>query len=316
MTITQAELLRKAAGPIATGDFTAASGLLAAEQANTFLDMVYDGTPFAALQRAVRRRAKTGTVAKIGIGGRLLRPKTAGLDDATLQKPLFGDVSYTCVRMRLDWEVEEEVFEENIEGEGLEDHLMRLMTEQIGRDLEDLHFNGATADTSSDAAFLTMNQGWLAQLAASGDAHRVNGGAVNSGNIAKDHFFDALEAMPGKYKSQGGLRWIGSGTLFDRYAEALTNRATAAGDAILTNGQVTEIAGYPVTRIPAMPNSRLLLAVPGNFIVVNTRDIRNRKTTEGREAIREDKRFYAVFIDDDPIIEEEDAVVDVYGLAA
>lgn len=116
MPLTNADLLRKAAGPVATGDFIAASGLLAAEQANSFLDAVYVSTPFSALQRTERRRAKTGSIAKIGIGGRLLRPKTAGVDDATLVKPTFGDVSYTCVRSRLDWEVEEEVFEENIEG--------------------------------------------------------------------------------------------------------------------------------------------------------------------------------------------------------
>ena len=65
-----------------------------------------------------------------------------------------------------------------------------------------------------------------------------------------------------------------------------------------------------------MPNDRILLADPQNFIVVNTKDIRVRRTTEGREAIRADKRFYAIFLDDDPIIEEQDGVVDVYGLTA
>lgn len=314
--LSQAELLRKAAGPISTGDFIAASGLLAAEQSSSFLDAVYEATPFSALHRKERRRSKTGSIAKIGIGGRLLRKKTAGVDDATLAKATFGDVDYVAIGSRLDWEVEEEVFEENIEGEGLEQHLFNLMTGQTGRDLEDLHFNGDTADVSVDAPFLTQNDGWLKNLAGSATTHRVNGGAVNGGVIVKDHFFDALNAMPNKYKTQAGLRWIGTPTLFERYVEYLTGRATAAGDAALINGQLSQVLGIDVVRVPAMPNTRLLLANPQNFIAVNTRDIRVRRTVEGREAIRTDKRFFAIFLNDDPIIEEDDGVVDTYGLAA
>jgi len=314
--LSQAELLRKAAGPISTSDFIAASGLLAAEQASSFLDAVFEATPFSALHRKERRRSRTGSIAKIGIGGRLLRKKTAGVDDATLQKPLFGDVSYTTVASRLDWEVEEEVFEDNIEGEGLEQHLFNLMTGQTGRDLEDLHFNGDTADVSVDAPFLTQNDGWLKNLAGSATTHRVNGGAVAGGVIEKAHFFDALNAMPNKYKTQGGLRWIGSPTLFERYVEYLTSRATAAGDAALINGQLSQVLGIDVVRVPALPNTRFLLANPQNFIAVNTRDIRVRRTVEGREAIRTDKRFFAIFLNDDPIIEEDDGVVDTYGMVA
>lgn len=316
MGMTGADLLRKAAGPIATGDFITASGLLAAEQATAFLDAVYEATPFSSMHRRQTRRAKSGTIAKIGIGQRLLRPKTAGVDDATLAKPTFGEVGYQTVSYRLDWEIEEEVFEENIEGAGFEDHVVRLMTDSIGRDLEDLHFNGNTADVSADAPFLTMNNGWLRTLETGGLAHRVNGATTSSGNVEKTHFFNAIEAMPNKYLSTGRLRWIASPTTWSRYAEYLTNRATGAGDAVLMSGSVSQVAGIPIVAVPAMPNSRILLADPQNFIAVNTRDIRRRRTTEGREAIRSDKRFYAIFLDDDAIIEEQDGVVDTYGMAA
>lgn len=316
MGMSGADLLRKATGTIGTGDFIANSGLLRPEQASRFLDQVYQATEFSTLHRRERRRSKSGNIAKIGIGRRLLRRKTAGVDDATLAKPSFGQVEYQTVSSRLDWEVEEEVFEDNIEGDGLEDHLVRLMTDAVGRDLEDLHFNGDTADASPDAPFLTMNDGWLKQIAAGGSgAHRVNGAAINSGNVTKAHFFDALEALPTKYKSNR-LRWIANPTVFGRYAEYLTDRGTPAGDAILTSGEVTQIAGFKTLPVSAMPNTRILLADPQNFIAVNTREIRRRKTTEGREAVRRDMRFYAIFLDDDPIIEEMDGISDVYGLAA
>lgn len=317
MAITNADLVRKAAGPIGTGDFIASIGTLAPEQANDFLDAVYAATPFSGLQRAERRRVTSGSIAKIGIGGRLLRKKTAGVDDATLVKPTFGEVDYACVRSRLDWEVEEEVFQDNIEQEGFEDHLMSLMTGQLGRDLEDLHFNGDTTDTSADAAFLTQNSGWLYQLGNAGLAHRVNGGSVNSGNVAKDHFFDGYQALPDKYKAQSDqMRWFMSPTTESRWLEYLTGRATPAGDAALLGQGGRSPHGIAIQTIPAMPNTRILLANARNFVVVNTRDIRIRRTVEGREAIRQDKRFYAIFLDDDPIIEEQDGVVDIYGMAA
>lgn len=313
--MTQAELLRKAAGPQSVSDFTEDIGTLQPEQANAFLDLVYDGTPMTALQRAERRRSKKGSIAKIGIGSRLLRKKTAGVDDAILQKATFSDVQYATERSRLDWEIEEEVFQENIEQEGYEDHVARLMAAQVGRDLEDLHFNG---DEDSSDPFLNQNDGWLAQIAdGSSGAHRVDGSTINSGYIAKEHFFAVQQALPAKYWALAGLRWLGSPLLQAVYVEYLANRATPAGDLALTGqGAASAPLGIPFQAIPAMPTSRLLLAVPNNMIVVNTRDIRFRRTVEGREAIREDKRFYAVFLDDDPIIETMDAVADCYGLVA
>lgn len=308
MPMTNATLLRKAAGTVATSDF-AASGSLAPEQSTAFLRRVYDATPFSQAQRNLTRRSGEGTIAKIGIAGRILRKKTEGVDDATLIKPAFGDVEYSVKTYRADSEINEEVFEDNIEGEGFEDIWVNEVTGQIGRDLEDLHFNGDESLTSDP--FLKLNEGWLEQLAAGGSgAHRVNG----TGAVTKAQFFDGLAAMPNKFKTNGALRWIGNPAVFGAYFEYLTDRATAAGDAALLGGEARLVGNIPRLEVPAMPTSRLLLADPKNFIVVTKREIRYRKTTEGREAIRQDKRFYAWFLGTDPIIEETDAIVDIYGL--
>lgn len=312
--LSNTQLLRKAAGALGTGDFVAASGLMSPEQSSTFLDAVYVATPFAALQRNERRRVMTGSIAKIGIGGRNLRRKTAGVDDATLIRPTFGDVDYAVRRYRVDSEIEEEVFEENIEQEGFEDHWLSTVTGQVGRDLEDLHFNG---DETSADPFLSLNDGWLRQLAVSTAAARVNGAAVNGGAIAKDHFFDGYQALPDKYKAQADqMRWLMSPTNESRWLEYLTSRATPAGDAALLGQGGRSPHGILIQTIPSMPNTRILLANTKNFIVVTHREVRYRKTTEGREAIREDKRFYAWFLGTDPIIEEEAGVVDIFGMAA
>jgi hypothetical protein len=49
-------------------------------------------------------------------------------------------------------------------------------------------------------------------------------------------------------------------------------------------------------------------------LVVNTYDMKIRKTVEGKEAIMKDKRFYVAHLDYDTIIEELDATAIIKGL--
>jgi len=314
MVMSNQALLRKAAGTVTTDSVgTAGANLLSPEQSSAFLDRVYDATAFSQAQRNERRRGSEGSISKLGIASRILRKKTENVDDATLVKPEFGEVEYAVKRYRADTEITEEVFEDNIEGEGFEDHWVNTVSDQIGRDLEDLHFNGDESLTSDP--FLKLNEGWLEQLAAGGSgAHRINGATIDAGAVTKGQFFAALAAMPQKFKSGGRLKFIGNASVFASYLEYLTDRATNAGDAALTAGAVKLPNGVGYLEVPSMPSTRLLLADPKNFVVVTRRDVRYRKTTEGREAIRQDKRFYAWFLATDPIIEETDAIVDVYGL--
>jgi hypothetical protein len=41
-----------------------------------------------------------------------------------------------------------------------------------------------------------------------------------------------------------------------------------------------------------------------NFIIVSTWDVRIRKAAEGKDAVLNDMRYYACFLDDDPVIQE------------
>ena len=70
----------------------------------------------------------------------------------------------------------------------------------------------------------------------------------------------------------------------------------------------------PAVEVPALSNDKIILTDPQNLIVVNTYSVKVRKTTEGREAIMQDKRFYVIHLDYDPIIEEPDAAAIITGL--
>jgi hypothetical protein len=290
-----------------TGDMT--YGQLAAEQAKQFWVQVFDGNEFSQLHRREKRNAKTGEIDKLGLGDRLLRAKTEGPsgDDDYRVAPTFGRVQYTCVRIKLPWEISEDAIHDNIEGEGLETKLMGMLTTQLGIDLEDLHWNGDTTDVSADADFLTLNDGWLKQLSAGAHVVDASGAGFTDTKIDKAKFFAAKRAVPSKYFRTGRFSWMMNTTTEDAWVEYVSSRATAAGDDALLGGAKKTPLGFPIVHVPSFADGMVVLGDPMNFIAVNTWDVRIRKTTEGKSAVMNDMRYGSIYLDDDPIIEELDA---------
>jgi len=295
---------RVAVQKLVTSDLT--YGTLNDEQVQQFYTQIFDAIPFSALVRKERRRARNGELDKMLLGSRLLRAKTEGptSDDGYRAAPTFARLQYATVRLKLPWEVSEETYQENIEGEGMEDKLMGMMTTQLALDLEDLHFNG----DATTSPFLVLNTGWWKQ-AVDGGAHSVDATAINGGVISKDHFFAAKAAMPAKYLTSGRARWIMNSSTQDAWVQAVSDRATSAGDAALLGAASQAPLGIPIVQVPSLSDGKVMLTDPQNLIVVNTHDVRIRKAAEGKEAVMNDMRYYSVFLDDDCVIEELDAVV-------
>lgn len=305
MAMTNQELINK----IDTGSL-AGGGLLNPEQAKKFFMMTFEATPFSKLHRKEQRVVKQGEIDKIAIGGRILRKKTENVDDNYRAGITTGKLQYLTQPIRLPWELTEETLRQNIEGEHFEDIVMEMMTKQTGIDLEDLHFNG---DESSDNPFLNINTGWIKQIKTGAGAHLVD--CSGDGKFNKATMFKITRALPNKYKG-ADLKWICAPGRKEYWTEYLTNRATGAGDAALLGAgdQVNRPLGYGFADVPSMPEDIIILANPQNFVAVWTYEVRVRKTTEGKEAIMQDKRFYVIHFDDDPIIQELDAVVLAYGI--
>jgi hypothetical protein len=260
--------------------------------------------------------APTGQLNKFNTSNRIIRKAEENSDDGYRVGANFPTVAYATVKIRLPWEVTEDVFHENIAGESLEATITNDMTKQFALDLADLEVNG---DETSGNAFLQINRGILRELALNG-LHRVNGGAINAGVLAKSHFFAGAKAMPNKYRAQEGLVWIMSPNRHLDWIEKLTDRATSAGDsALIAQGPpVDKPLGIPVFEHPQFPDDRIVLAAPSNFHRVVSWQIRRRRVTGETDAqlAALDKRFYVYFLKHDCIIEEHDAIVDIYGLAA
>ena len=292
------------------------AGLLPLEVARRFLVTIKDSDPVSSKFSLDIKTSPTGQINKFNTSSRIIRAADENTDDGYRVGANFPTVNYATRKIRLPWEVTEDAFHENISGEQLEATITSDMESQFGLDLVDLEFNG---DETSGNAFLQINRGILRELAVNG-LHRVNGGAINAGVTSKSHFFAGKKAMPNKYKAQSGLLWLMSPNRKLDWIEKLTDRLTGAGDAALI-GQGAASTGPTATdilEVPFMPDDRILLMNPAQVHRVVSWQIRRRRVTGETDAqlAALDKRFYVFFLKHDVIIEEHDAIVDIYGMAA
>lgn len=342
-------IIRKAA--IATT--TLSSGLLNPEQARKFIQQTFDATNLGGLVRHEMRTAKTGEIDKIGIGRRILRKKTENTDDGYRANVKTSQIEYSTTAVRLPWEITEETLRENIEGQNFEKIVTDLMTTQAGIDLEDLYLNGdedtakipvfstteayAKGDlviydgglyefksahtagawtaseveevgTQGDVDFLKINDGWIKQISNGGHVYD----ASSKTEMSLDLFYDALALLPNKYNN-GKLRWMMSPRRAQEWELFLLNQVIGKGGAVPENLYTAPVR-IPTVECASMDDDTILLTDPKNLIVVNTYGVQIRKTTEGKEAIMQDKRFYVTHLDYDPIIEELDAAAIIKGL--
>lgn len=210
-------------------------GLLSPDQTNRFIDYMWDQTVLGQSVRRLRLRADSAEVERIHLGTRLARHATEGVDDHVLVAPTFTKVSLRTEKIRLDWELTTEVLEDNMEGDDLEDHVARLMANQLGNDLEDLAINGEAA--SADP-LLTSFDGYrrLAFTGSGGGAGNTGAHLIDNGGepLTKATFNAMYRALPTMYKQRrADLRWYTSPGIVADYTYQLTNTEYAIAEALV-----------------------------------------------------------------------------------
>jgi len=290
----------------------AGSGILRPEQARRFIDYVWDGTVLAKDGRRVTMRANTMELEKVNVGERVIR--AANQADATYTNAgaTFSKVELTTKKIRLDWEVSAEALEDNVEGAGLEDHLVRLMTNAFANDIEDLAING----DGSTGSFLSIMEGFVNQTTTNGDAHEYV--ATVSGNAFTPEIMQGvISSLPRKYRAlKTGLKFYAGTDTFagivkangtdssNIWTENYRNTYLAGTDQVIGEARTTRILGIPVMEVPYYPDGYVDLTFPSNRIWGFQRDI-----TVNREYVaKKDTIEYTVFVRFGIQWEEEDAV--------
>jgi hypothetical protein len=301
----------------------AASGILRPEQARQFIDYVWDATILAQDGRRVTMRANTMELEKVNVGERVIRSAAQAIGDYTNAGATFSKVELTTKKIRLDWEVTAEALEDNIEGAALEDHIVRLMTNAFGNDIEDLAING-TGD-SADGAFLGIMNGFVNRVKTEGDAHEAIV-TVADNAWTPEVMQNIILAMPRKYRAlKNNLKfYVGTdafqgivkhnGTLADAIAEAFagTPAGTPANRQAYLDGngqtfggaRTTRVLGVDVQEVPYYPAGYVDLTFPQNRVWGFQRDITvNREYKPKKDTVE-----YTVFVRFGIQWEEQDAI--------
>lgn len=304
------------------------AGILRPEQANRFIDYVWNATTLANDGRRVTMRANSMELEKVNVGERVIRAANQG--DATFQNTgaTFSKVELTTKKLRLDWEVSAEALEDNIEGGALEDHLVRLMTNAFGNDIEDLAINGT--GYSGDGSFLGIMNGFVNRVKTEGFAHQTVvatksstytnevGQTVSGSNWTTAELQKIILAMPRRYRAlQTGLKFYAgtdafanivrnNGTVFTAVGATEASRGSffAGVDQTLGGARQTRVLGINLLEVPFYPADFVDLTFPANRIWGFQRDITvNRFYVPKKDTIE-----YTVFVRFGINWEEEDAV--------
>ena len=265
--------------------------------------------------RRVTMRANTIELEKVNVGERVIRAASQALGEYENAGATFTKVELTTKKIRLDWEVSTEALEDNVEGAALEDHLVRLMTNAFGNDLEDLAING---DGGADP-FLGIMEGFATQVKTSGDAHEAVVDLTNGYTPAVMQ--EIIYALPRKYRAiKSGLKFYAgtdvfanivsqNGTLGDAIAEAFRTqnyREAYLGGAGQTFGgaRTTRVLGIDVQEVPYYPAGYVDLTFPQNRVWGFQRDI----TVNREYRAKKDTVEYTVFVRFGIQWEEQDAI--------
>jgi len=307
-------------GPNAVNPSGTPGGILNPEQSRRFIDYVWDATVLAQDGRRVTMRANTIELEKVNVGERVIRAAAQAEGSYTNAGATFTKVELTTKKIRLDWEVSTEALEDNIEGSSLEDHLVRLMTNAFGNDLEDLAING----NGGADPFLGIMTGFVKQVQFGTESHEAVVD-VTSG-WTPEVMQQIIYALPRKYRAiKSGLKFYAgtdvfanivkhNGTLADAIASALDPRVSGTPqrreDYLSGMGQTfggartTRVLGIDVQEVPYYPADFVDLTFPQNRVWGFQRDITvNREYKPKKDTIE-----YTVFVRFGLTWEELDAV--------
>lgn len=158
------------------------------------------------------------------------------------------------------------------------------------------------------------DDGWLVKMYAG--SNYVDLSAINSGDIAKEHFSALLRNLSPKYRA-ADLVWMMNPVQAEFWRDYVSNRATAAGDLVLLQGDKADRPrGYAIEEIAFMPEDMIALGRPKNLIIGVHREVKIEKAARDRDSIMRQTSSFAGSIRCDFEIEEADAIAFGDGLNA
>lgn len=283
MALPNDELLAKAV--FDTGAFGGVGEApLAIEQVGQFIELLTAGQDMLPGVRTVSHTAPKWQESIIDFAGRIAKPGVSGsrLGSGDRSAPTTGLVELNTVLIRAEVPVVDEVYEDNVAGDGIQGSLDRLIADRFGYDLEELFLNG---DTASGDAYLAQLDGWKKQAL-------TGGHTVDASTLGQDYqtiMRQLINSLPDRHKR----RLEAEGVFFvpkrveTLYRDALANRETGLGDMSLTGNGALTYQGIGIKGVANMAiaanKSHIMLAHNSNLYAGYQRKMRFETFRDPRE---------------------------------
>ena len=271
--ISNEDLVKKG---IITADALVAAGKLNPKQADRFIDFVIDVTALKGFVRTARFTEETMLIEKIGVGTRVAMPAALATDPGRRRGVDTSKISLTPKEIILPFEIGDQFKELNIEGADIEEKVIRLMSIQLGNDLQELYVNGdllgaaviendiyppgSTTQYIKDD-YLALFDGWL-RAADNGAIIDATGDDISSAIFSR-----MIKAMPDKFKrTRRDMVFLVPSDIEQNYREKVATRATDSGDRALSTMQNLTPFGVELMPVPLLPTNPKIV----EHVTVNT----------------------------------------------
>ena len=245
---------------ITPASFTA-SAALSKEEADRFIDYVVDQSFLKNNARIERMNAPTKTIAKVGIGRKILKPAKSATDPGNTVSIVTDQLTLETKEIIAIAEISDDSLEDNIEGDAFVDHLMRMIASQAANELDLMCMYGKRIPNPNEATdILQLVNGWFTIAREQG--HVLNARDTElfedaNGYIDPPKLSKVVKTLPNKYRgNKGNLRILVADDIYQDYNDYLGARAVSTADPYLLGVGRLTYSNIPITSVSLLPVDR------------------------------------------------------------
>lgn len=252
---------------ITPGSFQSSSAL-SRDEADKFIDYVVDQSFMKKNARVERMNAPTKTIAKVGIGNKILKPAKSAVDPGNTVSITTDQISLETKEIIAVAEIADDSLEDNIEGDAFVDHLMRMIASQSANELDVMAMYGEKISNPNNATdIMQLVDGWITRARKQGhvvDARESGLFSDTNGYLEPAKLSRIVKTMPNKYRgNKQNLRFLTPDDLYQDYNDYLGARVVSTADAYLLGVGNLTYSNIPIQPVALMPTDKAVIKIGG-----------------------------------------------------
>ena len=273
---------------ITPASFTA-SAALSKEEADRFIDYVVDQSFLKSNARIERMNAPSKTIAKVGIGQKILKPAKSATDPGNTVSIVTDQLSLETKEIIAIAEISDDSLEDNIEGDAFVDHLMRMIASQAANELDLMCMYGKRIPNPNEATdILQLVNGWFTIAREQGhvlnardtELFKDDNGYIDPAKLSK-----VVKTLPNKYRgNKGNLRILVADDIYQDYNDYLGARAVSTADPYLLGVGRLTYSNIPISSVSLLPVDRPVEVVGGVNTTLTNAQVAGTNTIQVADA--------------------------------